>query len=444
MPSDEELQLEAAEADAEAFRAEVAQVIRAQQQQIAVLERQAQQLANEAAAEQRYNSALTANQGSTKMARLQAEHSKLSAVLDQEGRRALDLTRTLEMADHAFSHLRDDVKRLEAKRLATKKRATGPLAAKTQRTLSAADDATAAAVVLREEVDHLRKERLVFLEKLSDLELQIREQQDVNMECEHSIRSSSSRRDSALSHARQVEDAAERRSRLRTAQKQQLTGQLHAVELQARSARSKLREKMVSATNAATGGGAAQMHKARVSHAQWPPAADKEGLLAEKPMPRSLREVVDTLAELIGSEVDLEQICERLAAEDHEHSTRMAELDGARRELGQAEERNERLKREVATTEATGGGDSVEHHALREQLTEMQAQGIAIQAAEERHATILEHCAASVVALHAELSGEAASKHLGGHSKPSQSGRDALLQSLEQAVELAEAKLGGE
>ena len=63
-----------------------------------------------------------------------------------------------------------------------------------------------------------------------------------------------------------------------------MQGQLHAVEVQARQARSKLRERMVNATNAATGGGAAALHKARVKAAAWPPAGDREGLLAGKPM----------------------------------------------------------------------------------------------------------------------------------------------------------------
>ena len=439
---DENERLRAAEADAEAFRREVAQVIRAQKQQIAVLERQAYQLANEAAAEQRYNSSLAANASSTKLARLQAEHSRLSGTLDNEGRRAMELTIQLEQAESDFAQVRDDASRLIQNRRAMKARATGPLLKAVIRTLSAADDATAGATKLREEVDHLRKERLVFLEKLRDLELQIREQQALNAECESSIRNASSRRDSALSHARRVEDAAERRARLRTVQRQQMAGQLHAVELQARQARSRLRERMASATNAAMGGGAAALHKARVKEHHWPPTADKEGLLAQKPMPRSLHEVVFTLSELMACDEDLELICERLAAEDREHEERMRELEAVRKELGQAEERNEKLKREVESTEATGGGDSAEHHALREQLTEMQAQGIAIQAAEERHARILAHCASAVLAMRAELSGEPTTKQESLHLQ-ALSGRDALMQTLESAVEMAESRLGG-
>ena len=252
MQEDEFEALRQAEADAATFRRDVGAVIRAQQQQIAVLERQAQQLANEAAAEQRYNSALTQNAGASKLTRMQQEHTKLSLALEQEGRHAMELARAFEVANSNFEAHRDDVTRLEAKRLQTKKIATGPLAARVMRTLSQSDDMVAAAVKLHEEVDHLRKERLVFLEKLRDLELQITEQQEVNMACEGSIRTASSRRDTALSHARQMEDTAQRRSRLRHAQRQQMTGQLHAVELQARQARSKLREKMISATNAAT------------------------------------------------------------------------------------------------------------------------------------------------------------------------------------------------
>jgi predicted nucleic acid-binding Zn-ribbon protein len=120
----------------------------------------------------------------------------------------------------------------------------------------------------------------------------------------------------------------------------------------------------------------------------------------------------------------------------------MRELEAVRKELGQAEERNEKLKRDLEMMEATGGGDSAEHHALREQLTEMQAQGIAIQAAEERHARILAQCASAVLAMRAELSGEPTTKQESLHLQ-ALSGRDALMQTLESAVEMAESRLGG-
>ena len=64
------------------------------------------------------------------------------------------------------------------------------------------------------------------------------------------------------------------------------------------------------------------------------------------------------------------------------------------------------------------------------------AQGIAIHAAEERHAKILEHLAASAVAMHVELTGESASKH------PAVSGgREHLLQTLSKAIDAAESRL---
>ena len=187
--------LRQAESDAAAFRAEVSSVIESQQMQISVLERQAQQLANEAAAEQRYSSALLANDKSSMLARAQREHGALSLSLEQEGRRALNLASRLDAADTGMRELRDRVTRLDSARLELSKVRTGPMAAKTRRALSASDDATAAAGKLREEIDSLRKERLVFLTKMRDIELQLSEQQAVNAECEGGIRIAASRRE---------------------------------------------------------------------------------------------------------------------------------------------------------------------------------------------------------------------------------------------------------
>lgn len=365
--------LRQAESDAAAFRAEVSSVIESQQMQISVLERQAQQLANEAAAEQRYSSALLANDKSSMLARAQREHGALSLSLEQEGRRALNLASRLDAADTGMRELRDRVTRLDSARLELSKVRTGPMAAKTRRALSASDDATAAAGKLREEIDSLRKERLVFLTKMRDIELQLSEQQAVNAECEGGIRIAASRRESALSHARHIEGAAERRSRMRTVQRQQMESQLQAVEVQARQARARMREKMAASSNAATSGAAA-LHKARIAHHAWPPSIDRDGLLAQLPQPRSLPETVEVLAAILGCAPDLEAICEQLSAEEREQAERMNALELQRRELGATEERNERMRRELLTLESTGGGDSAEHHTLREQLTEMQAQ----------------------------------------------------------------------
>lgn len=405
------VRLREAEVDAATYRSEVRSVIRAQQQQIAVLEQQAQQLANEAAAEQRYSSMLVANDRSTRLSKLQQEHSALTASLESEGRKALDLAGQLQTVEAGHLELRNNVTRLDSARMEVSKVRTGPLAAKVRRTLSAADDATAAATSFRQEIDHLRKERLVFLDKMRDLELQLVEQQEVNAKCEQSIRLSSNKREQTLVHARKIEGAAERRSRLRQVQRQDIDTRQRAVEVQARQVRSKLRERMISATNAATAvSGAAMLHKARMAKSAWPPLADKEGLLAGVPQPQTLREVVIVMSQLMGCANDLEAVCESLAAQDKEVAARTSILEEQRRELALAEERNERLRRELLTLESTGGGDSAEHLTLREQLTEMQAQGVAIQAAESRHALILENCAASTVAFLAAITGEPASK----------------------------------
>ena len=105
----EEKRLKRAQDDAAAFTAEVKAVIRAQRHQIAVLERQAQQLANEAAAEQRFAGAVAFNDKGSKLARLQQEHAALGADLDREGRRALDLAARVEVADAGRADLRSAV-----------------------------------------------------------------------------------------------------------------------------------------------------------------------------------------------------------------------------------------------------------------------------------------------------------------------------------------------
>ena len=70
-----------------------------------------------------------------------------------------------------------------------------------------------------------------------------------------------------------------------------------------------------------------------------------------------------------------------------------------RRELALQEETNEKGRQELAALESTGGVDTNEHRSLREQLTEMQAQGVAVRNAEERHTAVLEQLSAIGCAL---------------------------------------------
>ena len=162
------------EEDFAAFGHEVQQVIRAQQHQIVQLERQAQQLANEAAAEQRYSHALIESTPSAKLTRLQQDHAKLSAAIELEGRRAVELRGRLETATTAKDKMRDTVSRLEQERRHQALGQTAPMAARTRRTLTKVDDAILSQQKLREEIDHLRKEKLLFLDKLRDMEVPFR------------------------------------------------------------------------------------------------------------------------------------------------------------------------------------------------------------------------------------------------------------------------------
>ena len=404
MLSADERRLRRAQDDAAAFSAEVRQVIVAQRQQIAVLEKQAQQLANEAEAEQRYTAGLHANDKSTKLARLQAEHASLGASLDSEGRRALELASKVEMAEMGKHELHTAVSTLEEKRRADKKGKVGSNKLRIDRVSSLVDETLAHAARLREEVDHLRRERLVFLAKLRDIEHQLYESRDEHDQLQHEIRSTSESRESALSHARHLEDANEKRQHERALQRQQVDQQLATVEKQARLVRSKLRQKMMGNALAASQGGSA-LHKIRLAKSAWPPPQDTHGLLSGVQQPQSLQEHIAVLAYLIGGQCpeELESVCSLLAAEDREHANRARALEEKRQRLAAEEERNARARNEVSGVESTGGVDTAEHLSLREQLTEMQSQGGAIRMTEERHALVLDQCAAVAASLEEEL-----------------------------------------
>ena len=433
--------LRRAQEDAAAFSAEVKAVIRAQRHQIAVLERQAQQLANEAAAEQRFAGQLAANDKGSKLTRLQHEHAAMGADLDHEGRRALDLAARLEVAEAGKADLRNAVSTLEQQRQNASKGKTKPLHFRLQKVRSEVDEQLAAAGRLREEVDHLRREKLVFLAKLRELELRLEAERAQHDALRHDIHDVALKKDSALSHARLLDEQNERRMHQRALQRQQVNGQLDAVEKQARQVRTKLRAKMVGNSLAAAQGGAA-LHKLRLQKAAWPPANDTHGLLAGVPAPATLREHVAVLAYLIGVPEELEAICEKMAAEDREQHGRTRLLDQHRVERQHAEERNERTRQELGALEATGGVDTPEHLALREQLTEMQAQGVAIRNAEERHAAVLEHLAAVATAMLAELDpSSAAQLRAAAAAGAGGATRDALAETLSSALAAAKRRL---
>ena len=430
--------LAAAEADAAAYREEVARVIGAQRQELAALEKQAQQLAQETAAEQRYSCAIEANKGSAKISRLQAEHSRLSSALEREGKRGMELSRTLEAAQAGHDRLRDLVTRRDRGSRETAKRATGPMLARVQRRLAQADEARAEAARLRQQIDHLRKERLIFLDKLRDLELQIEDQRRTNSRSRARIASASSKRENALGDARRVEDSAARVTRQRAAALQHMHGLLHATELQSRQARSRLRERMAHATNAATQGGAAHRRRSQLAQVTWPPANDREHRLVHTPMPRSLREVVETLRELLrpladdaadsaaadsaaadsaaadsaAADVDtggasanarvecgsdLESLWSAMGACEARHAQRLESVERLRRECASAEESNGKARRALESLEATGGTDPAEAHALREQLTVMNAKAVEAQLGAEHRAAVVRAAAVECV-----------------------------------------------
>ena len=182
--------------------------------------------------------------------------------------------------------------------------------------------------------------------------------------------------------------------------------------------------------------GGAALHKLRLQKSAWPPSGDTHNLLGAVRQPVTLQEHVAVLAYLIGGTCpeDLEAVCEMLAAEDREHAGRTAALEEKRVRLAAQEDRNGKLRAEVSGVESTGGTDTAEHLSLREQLTEMQAQGVAIKAAEERHSVVLEHCAAVATALVLDMQGGA-----GAAAPPPD--RSMLNDTIDRAVSAAKLRL---
>ena len=417
-------------------------MIVAQRQQIAVLEKQAQQLANEAAAEQRYTAGISANDRAAKLARLQAEHSQLGASLDAEGRRALELASKVELAETGKQNLHTAVSALEEKRRADKKGRGGSNKLRIDRVSSLVDETLAEAAKIREEIDHLRRERLVFLAKLREMEHQLSDARGQHDALLSEIKSTSESRESALAHARHLDEQNERRSHERALQRQQVDMQLANVEKQARLVRSKLRQKMIGNSLAASAGGSA-LHKIRLAKSAWPPPQDTHGLLAAVRQPQTLREHIAVLAYLIGGQCpeELDAVCERLAAEEREYGRRAQALEEKRLRLAAEEERNGKARAEVSGVESTGGADSSEHLSLREQLTEMQGQGAQIRAAEERHAIVLDHCAAVATSLALELESMDGGGAAAGAPPPPPPDRAALGKTIDGAMAAVKRKL---
>ena len=161
----------------------------------------------------------------------------------------------------------------------------------------------------------------------------------------------------------------------------------------------------MNATNAATGSGGS-LHKSRLAHASWPPATDKDGLFAPYPPPLNLRDVVEMLASVMRCTPELEVVWQGMVGEDGAHDSRVAALEARRLELVALEQHNERLRGELRTIESTGGGDSAEHTAMREQLTEMQAKGQDMGGVIARHSRLLEEIVMQAGGMHGELAGE--------------------------------------
>ena len=307
MEGSEAVQQRQAQADAEAFNVEVRQVISAQRQQIAVLEKQAQQLANEAAAEQRYSAGLVEGDKASQLARLQQEHAQVSASLEAEGRRALALAERLEAAEARRLELHASAKALEQRERAKAQGKKGPMRLKVQRCLSAVDERDAEAAKLREEINHRRQARLSFLKKLRVIETELEEARAERQRLEGGIRTAASKRDAAIQYARQVEGQSERHKHARAMQRSQLSSQQAAIEKQSRLVRSKLRGSAASSVNAATNGAAA-LQKLRAKRAAWPPPADKSNVLARLGFvspPQSHSEALQILSTLMHAPPDV-------------------------------------------------------------------------------------------------------------------------------------------
>lgn len=209
--------LQRLQVDHRALEAEVGATIRAQRDQIGVLNRQAAQLSQEAAAEQRLAGAAAANSKQAKMGRMQQEHAQLVDAIESEARRATHLSNKLKAAKEEHAALLQPAGQPAKRRPHALKES--PALVQLQRVQASVDDTKRASVALREEIDHLRKEQITFGERLRHVEAETEELRGRSARARLEIKQASEARDQCERRVFRLEGMGAVHSRWRSAQR---------------------------------------------------------------------------------------------------------------------------------------------------------------------------------------------------------------------------------
>ena len=319
--------------DRRALEAEVLGVTQAQRMQIQLMESKVLQLKRKLTAEQRHSSSLVTNSRQAQLNRVRQEQSALMDGLETDSQRAAVIANRLDAAKETVTRLRSDGGGDGPARTAAGSFAEGaPVQKKMQRTQTLTAEAQRASAALRGEIDSLRAERAKFISKLEALEKETFTLTTEGGRLQQELQRSIEAREQAQQKAIRIDATGSMHSRYRLARRRQIEGQVRVVERQAKLARSKERESLSSAVASAV---SLSSNSSALRNAWTHDSVDagkedgKEGG-PESPRarePKSLAEVVAVLAEMTGTDDDIELVAESLANTELENGARLQELN---------------------------------------------------------------------------------------------------------------------
>ncbi|KAL1514893.1 hypothetical protein AB1Y20_003975 [Prymnesium parvum] len=362
------------QADERAFVREAASAVQAQRMQLRLLQREASQLEHQAASEERL--AASAAEGGTRarLARAREQQLGLIAAFERESARGAALSRRAEEAAAAAVALRAEAAR--PRRAGVSRFEDGaPAQSQLARARAARGGAARRGAALRREVDELRGEKMVFAAKLQAVE---RERAALAGEAE-ALRAALRAADEAREHAEQKAAAlgvsCGAHARHCTARRQQVEEKVRVVERQAKLARHREREAFSSSSIVRASSDAA--------------AAIGGG--AKEAEPRSLKEVVAALAELTGTEDDIDVIAESLARVEEENRRRLLELHSLQAQLKEEEAACDKLRKSAKQLQTTSASvDTSAHAKERQRLDSLRKQAQSILSSEDSDSAALE------------------------------------------------------
>ena len=368
----QEQRLRRLQADRRALEAEVVGVVRAQQMQIKLLDRQAAQIAHASTAEQRLSSSFITNSKQARLARAKQEHATLLTSLESECERTTILEEKLTAAKHTLYEGRRTAE-VEMRAIVMASRRRAPAYAQLQRTQQTADDATVASAALRCEIDTLRSDKLMFVSKIEGLEQETRRLASERARLLDELRKSTEARQLSDQKASRLESAGNQHARYRQARRRQVEGQLSVIERKAKLVQSKRGMELMAQANLATSSSTAL----RLSYA----ASVKERLAggglteaaSRQPMP--LGEVVAALAELTGTDDDIEVATASLAEMGKANALQLERLSAMSAQTKAEEEACERLRKHIKQLQTfPAAADTTEQIGEREKLDSLRRQ----------------------------------------------------------------------